>query len=85
MSIPPDPVLYRKADKLWIPGDEVEFESEDSLKVPLFADARTIKATLHKQVGVLESLQDGLEGSAADHMADALFYLTEAMDALDKI
>jgi len=65
--------------------EEVSKVPKSEVKVPLFADARTILAALSKQLEILESLEEDLEGEAADQVRDAIFYLKETLDALKKI
>jgi len=54
-------------------------------QIPLFADAATIRATLQKQLDILNDLSDGLEGEVAETISDAIYFLKESIDALDKI
>lgn len=76
--------------KLWIPEQIQNLpmqgtREDDSRNIPLFADARMVNASLRKQLEILESFVEGLEGDHARWLDDALFYLNETIEALDKI
>lgn len=76
------PAYFSNGYPQFLPPDHV-----DPVLDPLspFADARSARANLKQQLDLLLSLEDGLIGDMALRLDDAIYFLRETIENLDKI
>lgn len=77
---PPHPVLKGKGQKSQVREEEMLRQNDIADE-----DAATVRTCLWKQSMILDELSEGLGGADGDSMADAVFFLREAIEALNKI
>lgn len=53
--------------------------------IPAFADVKTVRANLQKQLELLQSFEDGLVGEIAERMSDSIFFLRESIESLNEL